>query len=89
VRDLRDGESIALGGVGLVEQAGEEAEADRRRGRHLLTPAEITFGIPGRPKGPNPEPMNTALSGLPAASPPIFRRPCSWVPGSSLRDAPE
>jgi len=50
---------------------------------------EITIVIPGRPAGPSPEPMNTAFSKLPVALQPAFHRPCSWVPGSSLRDAPE
>jgi hypothetical protein len=33
--------------------------------------------------------MNTVLSDLLAALTLAFRRPCAWVPGSSLRDAPE
>jgi hypothetical protein len=36
--DLGDGQAVTLGGIGLVEQAREEAEAYRRfRGRHLLS----------------------------------------------------
>jgi hypothetical protein len=49
----------------------------------------IIFVIPGRPAGPNPEPMNTVSSNVAVASRPILPCLCSWVPGSSLRDAPE
>src|ERR1051325_2259700 len=39
------------------------------------------FVIPGRPEGPNPEPMNTGLRN-------IFPSQCSWVPGSRAGRAP-
>ena len=50
---------------------------------------EIPIVIPGRPVGPNPEPMNTFASDEKLVSEGAFPGPCAWVPGSSLRDVPE
>jgi hypothetical protein len=44
-------------------------------GRGGSTPLSVQIVIPGRPKGPNPESMNTGLY--------------SWIPGSPLHGAPE
>jgi hypothetical protein len=45
--------------------------------------------IPARGKGASPESMNTGFSGIGTALASIIVSQRAWVPGSSLRSAPE
>ena len=77
----RIGAGIAIGGGILGAADADRIEHDDQRARHGAV-------IPGRAKGPSPEPINTNLPDAADAVVRIRRHRRLWVPGSPLRGAP-
>ena len=74
---------------GLEPAARDLALGQVRRQLALAFAHRPSSVIPGRAEGANPEPIRAGINGSGCRCGGLLKNPSLWVPGSSLRSAPE